>query len=205
MDIIYYSNYCKHSQKLIAYLVKHDLVKNLNCINVDKRKIDTTSGQTYVILENGTSILLPPNVHSVPALLLVKKNYNVVLGDAILSHFQTQVSSQTEYATSTDGEPSGYSFSNFSNKSIVSEQYTFYSATPEELSTKGIGGARQMHNYVSADGHSTTTIKTPPDTYRPNKLSEKVTIDTLQMARNEELGQTAPSFLPPSLQTLSSI
>jgi hypothetical protein len=178
-------------------------VKNLNCINVDKRRIDTTSGQTYVLLENGTSILLPPNVHSVPALLLVKKNYNVVLGDAILTHFQTQVSPQT---VEPDYEPSGYSFSNSANKAIVSEQYTFYSATPEELSTKGIGGARQMHNYVSADGHSTTSIKTPPDTYRPNKLSDKVTIDSLQTQRNEEMGQTAPpSFLPPSLQTISSI
>jgi uncharacterized Fe-S cluster protein YjdI len=203
MDIVYYSNYCKHSQKLIAYLVKHDLVKNLNCINVDKRRIDTTSGQTYVILENGTSILLPPNVHSVPALLLVKKNYNVVLGDAILSHFQTQVSQQTAECIET--EPCGYSFSNYSNKAIVSEQYTFYSATPEELSTKGMGGARQMHNYVSADGHSTSTIKTPPDTYRPNKLSDKVTIDSLQTQRNEEIGHTTPSFLPPSLQPLASI
>jgi hypothetical protein len=41
-------------------------------------------------------------------------------------------------------------------------------------------------------------IQTPPDTYRPDKLSNNVTIDTLQQQRNEEI-----SKLPQNNPTLS--
>ena len=62
-----------------------------------------------------------------------------------------------------------------------------YNMTPEELSAKGKGGMRQMYNYVSAN-QDTLFIQTPPDTYRPDKISNSVTIDTLQQQRNAEIG-----------------
>jgi hypothetical protein len=68
--------------------------------------------------------------------------------------------------------------------------------SPEELSSKGKGGMRQMNNYVSAN-LDTLVINTPPDTYRPDKLSNNVTIDNLQKMRNEEMnviGQQIPAF-----------
>ena len=43
----------------------------------------------------------------------------------------------------------------------------------------------------------TLVINTPPDTYRPDKLSNNVTIDNLQKQRNEEMnviGQQKPAF-----------
>ena len=55
-----------------------------------------------------------------------------------------------------------------------------------------------MHHYVPATGDA-FSIKTPPDTYKPNKLSSSVTVDSLQQQRNEEIARTsrqAPSFMP---------
>jgi hypothetical protein len=61
--------------------------------------------------------------------------------------------------------------------------------TPEELSAKGKGGNRQMYNYVLAN-HTLSTIETPPDNYRPDKLSSGVTIDTLQQKRNDDVPES---------------
>ena len=58
--------------------------------------------------------------------------------------------------------------------------------SPEELSSKGKGGMRQMHNYVSIS-HGPNYINTPPDTYRPDKLSNSVTIENLQKLRDGEI------------------
>ena len=73
----------------------------------------------------------------------------------------------------------------------MSEQYTFYDLSPDELSAKGRGGRRQMYNYVSAEHENPYNIPTPPDTYKPDKLGESVSIDSLQQKRNEELPQNA--------------
>jgi hypothetical protein len=177
--------------------VNNNLTDQLNFICVDKRKQDPKTGQIYIILENGTQILLPPNVHSVPALLLVKQNYNVVLGDDILARFQENIKTQNQNATLGNGEPIGVTLDSVRIGTIVSEQYTSYSASPEDLSTKGKSGNRPIYNYVSANSDN-FSISTPPDTYRPDKVSEGVTIDALQQLRNEEIGSTIqkPAFIP---------
>ena len=197
MDILYYSNYCKHSKKILHFFVNNNLTEQLNFICLDKRKQDPKTGQIYIILENGTQILLPPNVHSVPALLLVKQNYNVVLGDDILARFQEKIKTQNHDATLGNGEPIGVALDSVRIGTIISEQYTAYGATPEDLSTKGKSGNRPLYNYVSANS-DTSAINTPPDTYRPDKVSEGTTIDALQQLRNEEIGTTVqkPAFIP---------
>ena len=196
MDILYYSNYCKHSKKILQFFVNNNLTDQLNFICVDKRKQDPNTGQIYVILENGTNILLPPNVHSVPSLLLVKQNYSVILGDDIMSKFQEQIKTMNDDATLGNGEPVGVALDSVRIGTIVSEQYTPYGATPEELSTKSKSN-RPIYNYVSAN-RDTSTINTPPDTYRPDKVSEGTTVDALQQLRNEEIGATIqkPAFIP---------
>jgi hypothetical protein len=190
MDILYYSNYCKHSQKVIQFLAKNNLTDKLNFICIDKRQRDPKTGQTHIQLENGKTVILPPNVHNVPSLLLVKQNYRVVLGDEIIATFQPRVEQQNNTATLSQGEPAGYQLLSSNNgMNIVSEQFTYYSMTPEELSAKGKGGNRQMYNYVLAN-HTLSTIETPPDNYRPDKLSSGVTIDTLQQKRNDDVPES---------------
>jgi len=198
MDILYYSNYCKHSQKILNFFVKNNLTDKVSFVCIDKRKQDQNTGQLYIILENGTQILLPPNVHSVPSLLLVKQNYNVIIGDNILAKYQTTVETNTNVATQGQGEPMGVSLASVITGSVVSEQYTSYNATPQELSTKGQGGSRQLFNYVKAN-EDPTSISTPPDTYRPDKVAQNITVDSLQQIRNDEIPKTGglPSFMPP--------
>ena len=59
--------------------------------------------------------------------------------------------------------------------------------SPDELSAKGKGGMRQLYNYVAAND-DIKLINTPPDNYRPDKLSNNVTIDKLQQQRLDEIG-----------------
>lgn len=193
MDILYYSNFCKHSQKTIDFFVKNNLTDQLNFICIDKRKIDPVSGQVFLYLENGNKIVLPPNIHSVPALLLVKQNYSVVLGKEIMDRYSSKIVSQNLSATRGEGEPMGVSLN--STSSVVSEQYTYYDATPQELSAKGTGPRRELHHYVPANGYD-SKISTPPDTYRPDKVSENVTIEALQQTRTNDIKQTLPAFMP---------
>lgn len=192
MDILYYSNYCKHSQKIIQFLVKNRLNDKLNFICIDKRRRDPKTGQIQIVLENGNNVILPPNIHSVPSLLLVKQSYQVILGDDIIKQFQNTVNENNDISTQYNGEPRGFILpGSSSGMNIVSEQYTYYDMSPEELSAKGKGGLRNMHNYVNAN-HEYGVINTPPDNYRPDKLSSSVTLDTLQQKRNDEVPQPKP-------------
>jgi hypothetical protein len=128
MDILYYSKYCKHSQKILNFFVKNNLTEKVSFICIDKRKQDPNTGQIYIILENGTQILLPPNVHSVPSLLLVKQNYSVILGDNIMEKYQTTLEINKNTATQGQGEPMGVSLSSVATGLVVSEQFTSYNA-----------------------------------------------------------------------------
>lgn len=194
MDVLYYSNYCKHSQKLLQYLVKNNLINQLNCISIDKRVRDYTTNQIFIVMENGARLPLPANVHNVPALLLVKQKYSVVVGDDIYRHFSPMVARQNNAATNDNGEPMGYFLSSASsNTNIVSEQYTYYNMSADELSAKGRGGMRQLYNYVPAT-HEQFQITTPPDNYTPDKISSEVSLETLQRKRSEDVaGISVPS------------
>ena len=197
MDILYYSNYCKHSQKVIKFLSKGGLTNEVNAFCIDKRTKDPKTNQTVILLEDGKKALLPPNLQSAPALLLVNDNYKLILGDDIIKHFEPMMKEKLASADFGSGEPVGFAMQDFSGttkSNIVSEQFTYYNLTPEELSAKGVGGRRQMHNYVTAK-QDQMFIETPPDEYRPNKLDESVTIDKLQQQRNMDVPITnAPQF-----------
>jgi len=192
MDILYYSNYCKHSQEVLHFFVKNNLAEKFNFINVDKRRVDRKTGQVYVQLENGKEIMLPPNVHSVPALLIPNENYRVVYGKSIMTKYEQVVQDSKDLSTRGNGEPIGYSLGT-SSQHISSEKCSSFLASSDDLSAKGSGGRRSLYNYVSAnDDSSQYTIVTPPDTYRPNKLSTDVTIDKIESKRNQEVPNMAP-------------
>jgi hypothetical protein len=196
MNILYYSNYCKHSKAILDYLVKNDLVESLNCICIDQRKVDQQKGQIHVTLENGSTVLLPPNVYSVPSLLLVKENYKCVVGNEIKNVYKQKVLENNDSAFQGNGEPLSFSLG---SRDIQSEQFTFYNSTTEDLSAKGSGGMRPLYHYVPADGNM--SIPTPPDTYKSNKVGQDVTVDTLQQKRSDEMnknmvGINQTPFLP---------
>jgi len=189
MDTLYYSNHCKHSQRVIQFLVKGNLAEKLNFICIDRRAVDPLNNQLHIILENGQKVPMPPNIQRVPALMLIRKNYQVIVGEDIIKHFHPMIEKQMNTVPDYQGEPLGVGDGLMNSNrgvNIVSEPYTFYSLTPDELSAKGTGGRRQMYNYVSAN-HEILTIHTPPDNYQPDKVSSNVTLDTLQQKRIDEV------------------
>lgn len=193
MDILYYSNYCPHSQKVLQTLVKGNLSDKLSFICIDKREVDKKTNQTYILLENGGKVILPPNVHSVPSLLLIKENYRILNGIDIVKYFHKDIKDRANAATNFNGEPVSFQLTSSSGGSnIVSEQYTMYNMTPDELSAKGYGGNRQMHNYVSVN-NNINLIQTPDDTYKPDKVSNGVTVDSLQQKRMDEINEIMPN------------
>jgi len=201
MDTLYYSNNCKHSQRVLQFLVKGNLAEKINFLCIDKRRRDPNNNQMYIILENGQRVVMPPNVNSVPALLLVKHSYRVILGDDIIQHFQTAASVETKKRIMREPiDPVGSSIMlSTGGMNIVSEPYTMYNLTPDELSAKGSSGRRQMYNYVSANDEI-ISINTPPDAYQPDKISQNVTIDTLQQKRIDEIqSQHKNQFVSKSL------
>jgi hypothetical protein len=188
MDILYYSNHCPHSQKIIHFISRAGLIDKLNAICIDKRTVDPNSGQIYISLENGKKIMLPPNIQSVPALLIVKQNYRSLFGKDIMTYFEPLVKEKTTQAQQQQGEPIGISLAASSaGVAIHSEQYTLYDLSPDDLSAKSTSNKRPMYQYVSAQSHQPFQIPTPPDTYRPDKVDSSLTVEALQQKRNTEV------------------
>ena len=202
MDILYYSNYCKHSQNIIQTLVKSSLTDKISFICIDKRARDPSNGQIYITLENGGKVIMPPNIHSVPSLLIVKEQYRVLMGDDIIKHLHPQIKNTMSSNIASIVEPSGYFLTaSAGGTNIMSEKFTSYDMTPDELSAKGNGQSRQLYNYISVQ-NDMNLINTPPDDYRPDKVSNDVTLDKLQQTRMDDIGQSSqitPNILPRSI------
>lgn len=196
MDILYYSNYCKHSQKIIQTLVKANMSDKISFICIDKRTRDNKTNQTYITLETGGKVIMPPNIQSVPSLLVVKHGYKVIVGDEIITHYHETLKSVNASHSKNAGEPSAFYLGKSSGGSnIMSEQYTMYNLSPDELSAKGIGGKRQLYNYVPADDNI-QFINTPEDNYQADKVSTGVTIDSLQQKRMDDISAIMPKQQP---------
>jgi len=184
-SILYYSNFCDHSKKLLQTISKANLGKDLHFISIDKRMKE--NNKTYIILENGQKIIMPENVNRVPALLLLTKGYNVLYGENILQYLKPKQEMMVKEATFQNLEPSAFSFDGGSGL-IQSDQYSFLDMDSDSLSAKGAGGVRQMHNYV--DLNYMDQINTPTDDteYKSaNKSSSGLTIEELQQQRESEL------------------
>lgn len=193
MDILYYSNYCKHSKKLLLVLSRcQNLKEKISFVSIDNRIKDPQTNQDFIILENGSKIVKPPNLHSVPGMLLVKENYNILYGDDIINKLKPYIISDKDEAEQYNGEPRSFEFSG--NNMVTSEKFTAFDLSPDELMAKGQGGRRNMGNYVAVGGEN-ITIHTPNDDYKPDKIGN-VTVENIQMQRNNQLDDKTP---PPQL------
>ena len=188
-SILYYSNYCEHSKKLLQTLTKSNLQKDMHFICIDKR-VKEANNKTYIILENGQKIIMPENINRVPALLLLNEGYNVLYGEAILQYFKPAQKMNTKQATNNNLEPTAFSFDGGFNN-IVSDHYSFLDMDSDSLSAKGNGGVRQMHNYVELN--YIDKINTPEDEadYKSSRMPEDISIEKLQNQREQEYQQIA--------------
>lgn len=189
-SILYYSNFCEHSKKLLQSVSKTQVNKDIHFICIDKR-VTEKDGKLYIILENGQRIVMPENVAKVPALLLLNQNYKVIYGDAIYNYLKPMQEIVTKQATFNNMEPMAFSLgggggggSSFGG--VASDQYSFLDMSADSLTASGDGGLRQMHSYVALNGDSNITTPKDDYDYKNTKIPEGLTIEQLQQQREQE-------------------
>ena len=161
----------------------------MHFICIDKRTKDD-KGQTFIILQNGQKVILPPTVTKVPALLLLNKNHHVLFGTQINDYLRPEVRNNTKQTISQDIEPQAFSLGGGSLGSsmtgVMSDMYSYLDQSSDDLNPeKGGGGTRQMHNYVQHD--SRDNIETPPDTWSPNKIDSNMSMEQIMEAREKDM------------------
>ena len=184
-SILYYSNFCEKSKKILQTLAKSNIKEELHFLCIDKR-VKGTTGSWYIILQNGEKIIMPPQVNRVPALLLMKQCHQVLYGDQILGHLQPRETAINMAATNNNGEPSPFSLNNdcVGGYGVASDSFSFWDQTSDDLSANGNGGMRQLYNYATVD--SNMRIEAPKEDYAPDKIGS-VSLENLQQQRNTEI------------------
>jgi len=189
--ILYYSNFCEPSKKLLQTVSKTQNVNNIHFVCIDKRVKDS-NGKVFIILPTGQKLIMPENITRVPALLLLNQNYKVIYGDDIYKHLRPKVTQEIKQATKNNMEPMNFQdgFDGFSNGGIISDNYSFLDQTDTDLSVKGDGGLRQIHNYVTLNDSMNLTMQLPQDDfeYKTDKIKEgEMSVEALQRRREQEL------------------
>lgn len=187
--ILYYSKYCKNSERLLQHLSKMQMSKDIHFVCIDKR-VKEPNGKVYILFENGHKMLLPDNITKIPALLLLNQNYHVLYGDDIYKYFKPKEETQVKQATKNNMVPMSLeAFGGFGGYGIVSDNYSFLDQNDKDLGTTGNGGLRQMHNYVALNDEQMLMHLPQDDTeYKTNKLKDgEVNMETLMKRREEEL------------------
>ena len=184
--ILYYSNYCKHSQELLKLLQKESLIDNLELINIDYRYMK--GNVTYLKLPNNQSFPLPPMINCVPTLCLMP-NYEILSGSKIVNFFKPIHENIDQERNSINMEPNPYCLDKetIGSYGVSSDSFSFYDSNEDELSASGNGGARQMYNYASFQGNNQdeNSIVTPMDEGREKKIN--ISLEQLQQRRNMEI------------------
>ena len=147
-SIIYYSNFCEHSKKLLQALSKTQMSKDIHFICIDNRLKE--NGKIFIQLQNGQKIIMPENITKVPALMLLNQNYRVLYGEDINNFFKPRQEATIKQVTHNNLEPTSFSLGN-GGFGIVSDQYSFLDMDSDSIAAKGDGGVRQMHNYVTLE------------------------------------------------------
>jgi hypothetical protein len=177
MSIIYYSNYCEPSKKLLQKIAKTKLNKEIHFICIDKRKRDS-KGNMIIFVEN-EQIMLPSSVTKVPALYLMETK-QVMFGDDIYAQLLPKEVAINQEATAGNGEPECYSIFGM-NK--ISDSYSYWDQSADELTAKGKGGMRQMHQFAPIEDQY--KINTPNEDYVADKVGKSgKTLDEYKAERD---------------------
>ena len=185
-NILFYSNYCENSKKVLTELTKTQMKEELYYICIDKRT-RRSNGAIYIILENGQEIMMPNAVTAVPCLLLLNEGHKTIMGDEIVDYFQPKQDQLNNVATLNNGEPLAFSFGSL-NTGVSSDSFSFWDMSSDDLSAKGEGGVRQMYNYATPE--YANEINTPEDKAVANTIGkEGMTMDKIMAQRSEEVNK----------------
>lgn len=178
--ILYYSNFCENCKALLQDISKSNVKDDMHFICIDKRN-RRNNGATYVVLQNGQEVLLPPTINKVPALLLLNRGHKVLFGEEIKHHIMPVIEAQQQSAVAVNGEPMAFTLGGFGAAfGVTSDNYSFLDQSADDLAAKGEGGMRQQHHYAGVNWQD--QIETPPDNYSPDTIGS-VSMDQLQQQR----------------------
>ena len=194
--ILYYSNFCEHSKKLLQTISKLGDSSNIHFICIDRREKDHNN-KIFIILENGQKMIMPENVNRVPALLLLTQNYKVLYGSDIINYLKPAQQVQVKQATQNNMEPMAFSFGGGGFGDVVSDNYSFLDQDHESLSARGNGGMRQMHNYVDLNYSDSMNTHADEHDYKSNKIPESMTVEQLQQQREADITKITGNRPPP--------
>ena len=191
-NIIYYSSNCDKCIKLLSAIGNKKL-ENTLYFSVDKR--ENVDNQTYLILENGSRVLLPLNITSVPSLLIIDENTNkntLKKGNEIYSYLNINISNSNSNSNinntnniKDEEDISCYSL-NSKPEYIVSDTFSYIETSADDLLAEGDGGLSQLHNYSTLD--AIHKIHTPKDNYLANTIgNDNKSIDDFKKDREAEL------------------
>jgi len=165
--VLYYSNVCPHCKNLLSSLSRSPVKDDVHFLSIDKRI--RKGGEIYIILQNGSEILLPKNITKVPSVMLLNRNNQVLEGEDVQKHFDLMIDAKKPIQNRTvETDPLSFSMDDVMG-SVHSDNFSFLDMSAEELSAKGTGGTRLMYNYSSLAPDQ--RIETPVDDYVPNKVN----------------------------------
>lgn len=179
-EILYYSNYCEHSKKILQTLSKSQLKNKFHFVCVDKRVVE--DNKIFVVLQNGSKIIMPNNITKVPAILNLT-TYNIIVGEDIYEYLKPQSQALTKQATGNNMEPYSFSFGLGNiGTGVSSDNFSFLDTPSESLMAEGDGGLRQMYNYASANFQNEITPITTDESRKSG-----MTLEQLQKQRDLEI------------------
>lgn len=181
--VLYYSKYCENCKKILYKVGKDKVKDDIHFLCIDKRKV--TKGKVYIVLSDGKELLMPDEIKEVPALLLLNRGNRIIYGNEILELFNP-ILEKNNVTNLNGGEP--LAFSNYEMGSTLSDNYSYLDQNPDELSTKGEGGLRQMHAFATYNLKD--EIETPPETFISEKIKSgnvSKLLTKMQEERNKEM------------------
>ena len=146
--ILYYSNLCENSKKILHEITRTDIQNDVHFVCVDSRM--QQGGNTIVVLETGETVLVPKQVVRVPAMFIIE-DARFLFGNEIHDLIGTSCQKKLEDATSGQLEPFGFATN-------------YYSNIDEVESVAGY--------YASATHDNMQNIITPPEDYKSDKVDE---------------------------------
>jgi len=168
-------------------LAKHN-TSDIYFVCIDNRK-QNPDGTTRAILPGNKGFLIPPNISSVPSLLLLTRGNRILVGvSEISSHIRPIITQNHKFSSEAVNhvadvtEPIAFgSWDTAGCTGVVSDLYSYLDQTSDSLLARGNGGTRQMYNYATMDMED--AIETPVETYRPDTIGEDVSVDKLVQQR----------------------
>lgn len=190
--VIYYSNHCENSKKTIKALNSQP---DIHWLCIDNR-VKEPSG-TYIVLETGQKVLLPPAITRIPAMLSLK-DYNIIYGNDIHQCFSKRMDSQVKVATQNNMEPTAFSFGN-GNSNVVSDSFSSWDLNASDLEARGNGGIDQMHSYANVNYVDSISGTVAKESYEKKPKMDENIINQLQQQRDQELRGINSSMAPNSM------